>query len=154
MLTLLGSLLGFIGSAFPDILRCFQDKRDHAHELALFRLQIKMTQLGQMHHRDTAEIQMDTREIEAIYQHARPSGIQWIDALSGSVRPIITYTFFLLYAAVKVSQGYVILAVADQMNLAQALLRIWHEEDQALFAAVMAFWFGQRALRKGRQGRL
>jgi hypothetical protein len=35
----------------------------------------------------------------------------------------------------------------DGMSLAVALPILWDAETQALFAAVMAFWFGQRALR-------
>lgn len=33
MITLLGSLLGFLSSAFPEVLRHWQDRQDRKHEL-------------------------------------------------------------------------------------------------------------------------
>lgn len=35
MLTLLGSLLGFLGSTFPEFLKLFRDSQDRKHELAI-----------------------------------------------------------------------------------------------------------------------
>ena len=62
------------------------------------------------------------------------------------MRPILTYAFFLLFAAVKIA-GLYVMTRFDGMSLAVALPILWDAETQALFAAVMAFWFGQRALR-------
>ncbi|MBT4879676.1 MAG: hypothetical protein HON43_01715 [Alphaproteobacteria bacterium] len=90
----------------------------------------------------------DIQEAQSLHSHARPTGVPFIDGLAGSVRPIITYAFFLLYAAIKVAQLLTIQHLADQLTWTQALLQIWHMEDQALFATVMSFWFGQRALAK------
>ncbi len=64
------------------------------------------------------------------------------------MRPVITYAFFLLFATVKTAALYVL--IVDQgLTAAQALPQIWGPETQALFAAVMSFWFGQRTLAKG-----
>ena len=150
MITLLGSFLGFFGSLIPDILRFFQDKQDRNHELALFDRQMHMLKYKHFSRLKEAQILEDMAEQKALYVHARPTGVRWVDALSGTVRPVITYTFFLLYAAVKLAQLTVMLNMPQELSWASALLSIWHEEDQALFAAVMAFWFGHRALRKGR----
>jgi hypothetical protein len=68
------------------------------------------------------------------------------------VRPVIPYAFFALFVAVKGSAPYVLIAVAGLL-LADALPRIWDPETEALFAAVMSFWFDQRALAKLRQRR-
>ena len=79
----------------------------------------------------------------------QPSGVTWVDGLRASVRPVITYAFFLLFTTVKVSALYVL--VVDQgIEFVVALPQIWDPETQALFAAVMSFWFGQRALAKAR----
>ena len=69
------------------------------------------------------------------YRHDKPVGVAWVDALRASVRPIITYAFFLLFASVKGSALYVLIAV-EGLLLAEALPRIWDPETQALFAAV------------------
>ena len=78
--------------------------------------------------------------------------MKWVDGLRSSVRPVITYAFFLLFAAVKGSGLYLLIAV-EGLVLADALPRIWDDETAALFAAVLSFWFGARSLAKAREGR-
>lgn len=47
MLTLLASLLGFIGSAFPDLIKLFRDTQDRKQELAILDRQMELQKLGQ-----------------------------------------------------------------------------------------------------------
>lgn len=153
MLTLLGSLLGFVTSAFPDILGLFRDWQDRKHELAILDRQMEQMKLGHQQRLDEIEVQADIAESQALYRHdAQPSGVLWVDGLRASVRPVVTYAFFGLFAGVKGSALYLLIAV-EGLAMAEALPRIWDPETQALFAAVMSFWFGQRALNKLRQGR-
>ena len=152
MLTLLGSLLGFVTSAFPDLLGLFREREDRKHELAILDRQMEQMTLGHRQRLEEIEVQADIAESKALYKHDRPVGVAWIDALRASVRPIITYAFFLLFASVKGSALYVLIVV-EGILLAEALPRIWDPETQALFAAVMSFWFGQRALSKLRERR-
>ena len=83
---------------------------------------------------------------------------RWAAAADGwtacgpSVRPLITYAFFALFASVKGSGLYLLIAV-EGLLIAEALPRIWDPETQALFAAVMSFWFGNRTLSKLRERR-
>ena len=150
MLTLLGSLLGFISSAFPDLLRLWQDHQDRKHELAILDRQMEQMRLGHTQRLEEIAVEADIAESKALYKHdSRPSGIKWVDGLRASVRPVITYAFFLLFSAVKTAALYVL--ITDQgLTVVQALPQIWDPETQALFAAVMSFWFGQRALAKAR----
>jgi glutathione synthase/RimK-type ligase-like ATP-grasp enzyme len=46
MLTLLGSLLGFLGSAFPQLLKLFQEAQDRRHELAILDRQMEVQRQG------------------------------------------------------------------------------------------------------------
>ncbi len=57
-------------------------------------------------------------------------------------RPVIAYSFFILYALVKVMQFS-----ADMPWL------LWTAEDQAIFAGIISFYFGQRAMAKLRSGK-
>ena len=79
-----------------------------------------------------------------------------IAAAPDSVRPIITYAFFGLYFLVKCAQFHLLLHPTlpwqVNMTMAQALVSLWTEEDIAIFSAIMAFWFGQRALMKAKRG--
>lgn len=98
-------------------------------------------------------VQADIAESAALYRHdSEPSGVAWVDALRASVRPTITYAFFLLFAGVKASALYVLIAV-EGLLLTEALPRIWDPETEALFAATISFWFGSRSLAKIRNGR-
>ncbi|MGB1648675.1 MAG: hypothetical protein ACPHBO_06260 [Cycloclasticus sp.] len=150
MLTLLGSLLGFISSAFPDLLKIWQDKQDRKHELQILDRQMEQMRLGHNQRLEEITVNADINESLALLKHdSQPSGVKWVDGLRASVRPVITYAFFLLFTTVKVSALYVL--VVDQgMEFFVALPQIWDPETQALFAAVMSFWFGQRALAKAR----
>ena len=147
MLTLLGSLLGFLGSAFPQLLKLFQEGQDRRHELAILDRQMEVQRQGHSQRLEEIRIEGDIQQLVALYQHDnQPAGYKWVEALRASVRPILTYAFFMLFAAVKISGLYTMVSF-DGMSLAVALPLIWDAETQALFAAVMAFWFGQRALR-------
>lgn len=152
MLTLIGSLLGFVSSLFPDLLKIFRERQDRQHELAILDRQMEMMRSGHQQRLEEIQVQADIAESQALYKSAVPTGVKWVDALAGTVRPVITYAFFALFAAVKGSALYVLIAV-EGMLLAQALPQIWDPETQALFAAVMSFWFGARSLAKFRQGK-
>lgn len=155
MLTLLGSLLGFLTSIFPDALRFFQEKREHHHHLLVLEMQYKMLRLSQ--HLEfqktirTAEAAEDIQESKRLAQSTITTNIRWLDALRGSVRPILTYIFFFLYVGVKWTHLSYLVPLSQEHNILLVLREIWHEEDQALFAAVMSFWFGHRAIRRLRQ---
>lgn len=162
MITLLGALLGFISSIFPDVFKLLKGAQDNKHELAVLSMQMEMAKQAGNQRLEEIGIEADVRASEALYRHAAPVGVRWIDGLSGSVRPIITYCLFLAYIAVKVSQYQMLAHVEALPWLSEAqkgqewfriILALWNEEDQALFAAVMAFWFGDRSLSKRRAGR-
>ena len=146
MLTLLGSLLGFLGSAFPQILKLFQEAHDRRHELAIVNLQMEQQRQGHQQRLEEIKSDGEIKQSLALYQHdSQPAGYKWVEALRASVRPVLTYAFFLLFAAVKISGLYTMVGL-DEMSLAVALPLIWDAETQALFAAIMTFWFGQRAM--------
>ncbi|MCC3862535.1 hypothetical protein [Pseudemcibacter aquimaris] len=149
MLTLLGSLLGFFSSAFPDFLKLWRDHSDRKHELAILDRQLEAQRQGHTQRLEEIQVEADVAESKALYAHAsQPSGVKWVEALRASVRPIITYAFFILFATVKTAALFKLL---DQgVDLTSGLIAVWDAETQALFAAVMSFWFGQRALAKFR----
>ena len=150
MLTLLGSLLGFISSTFPDLLKFWQDKQDRKHELQILDRQMEQMRLGHNQRLDEIAINADVSQSLALYKHdSLPSGVTWVDGLRASVRPMITYGFFILFAWVKLS-AVVLLMNQDGLNINEALIQIWDGETQALFAGILSFWFGSRSLAKRR----
>ena len=101
MLTLIGSLLGFVSSLFPDLLKLFRERQDRQHELAILDRQMEMMRSGHQQRLEEIQVQADIAESQALYKSAVPTGVKWVDALAGTVRPVITYAFFALFAAVK-----------------------------------------------------
>lgn len=141
MITLLGSLLGFIGAAFPDFLKLFKDSADRKHELAILQIQLEQQKQGHSNRLEEIYVEADIAESKALYKTYN-TGIRWVDALNGTVRPVIAYSFFLLYASVKIMHFS-----ADLPWL------LWTEEDQAIFAGIISFYYGQRAMSKIRGGK-
>jgi len=148
MITLLGSLIGFISSMLPDILRYFTTLKDKEHELAVMDKQIEIQKAGFNQRLHEIQAAADIAESKEIYK-TYSTGINWVDALNGSVRPVLAYAFFLLYAGVKFMQLYVI-ASEQGLEAATVVAYIWNVEDQAIFAGIISFYFGQRAMSKVR----
>jgi len=150
MMTLLGSLLGFAASAFPEILKLQREKEDRKHQLAMFDRQVELQKLGHTQKLDELNINADIKETEQVYSYAnRDSGVRWVEGPGMQDPHAITYAFFGLFAAVKLT-SLVTLAQAEDLTFASALQVIWDGETQALFATVMSFWFGGRAIQRAR----
>ena len=141
MITLLGSLLGFLSAAFPDFLKLFRDSQDRKHEITILEMQLEQQKLGASQRLEEIQTNADTAEALELYK-TYSTGIHWVDALNGTVRPVIAYSFFALYAVVKIMQY--------SANLPWLL---WTEDDQAIFAGIISFYFGQRAMSKLRAGK-
>jgi len=149
MTTLLATLLGFVSSAFPDLLKIWRDSADRKHELAILQLQMQQQEKGHINRLEEINVQADIAESRALYK-TYSTGISWVDALNGTVRPVLAYAFFLLYTSVKWAQISMLL---DTTTLQQAIPLVWQMEDQAIFAGIISFYFGQRAMSKLRSGR-
>jgi|SaaInlStandDraft_6_1057023.scaffolds.fasta_scaffold08285_5 hypothetical protein len=115
MLTLLGAVLGFVSSAFPEVLKYFREDKDCKQEQEIMDRQIELSKLGASHRLEEGRLNTDANERVSLYSHAKSVGVKWIDALPGSVRPVITYAFFILYALLKLAQWHAIIPSPGQM---------------------------------------
>ena len=150
MLSLLGSLLGFGTSFLPKVMDYFQDKSDKKHELAVMEVQIRQQKELAIQKLEMVNVEADSREVEALQKSMQTNtGVKWVDGLRGSVRPVITYAFFLLFCFVEIA-AYISLT-ANGVSGLDALNAVWDEDTKALFSAVIAFWFGGRAVARGRK---
>ncbi len=147
MLSLLGALLGFGTSFLPKVMDFFQDRQDKKHELAMVAAQtdaqvrLENVKLQAMH------VDADIRESEALLRHdgrLNSRASQWVVNLAASVRPVLSYLFFLelFVLTICVNMGW--------MTLEQ-YAAIWNDETQAIFAAVVSFWFGSRTMARREQ---
>ena len=148
MVTLLGSLLGFGTSFLPSVLDYFKEKQNHQQDIEKMRVQMELAQKKSELKIKELDAEADIQETKSIYEHDRSIDAGgFINGLRGSVRPVITYAFFGLFAATK---GVVIYALIVNQNVdwTLAVEQAWDSETSALFAAVMSFWFGNRAVSK------
>ena len=144
MITLLASMVGFIGLIVPEILKFFKDQNDKKHELQIMDRQIAHSKHGQSQILEEIQISKDILEQASLYSTYK-SGICWVDALNATVRPVLAYSFFIMYASVKFIQYQAILSTAP---LIEYINIIWTLEDQAIFAGIISFYFGQRTFGK------
>ncbi len=145
--TLRGGLLGGAFRLAPEVLKWLDRKGERGHELAMqdkalefekVRGAQRMAEIG-----ESAEAAWNTGAIEALKEAVRSqgekTGVAWADALSSSVRPVITYWFMALYCAAKTA------AFAAALNggalWSVAVVHAWTDADQALWAGVLNFWF-------------
>ena len=145
--TLLGGLLGGAFRLAPEVLKWLDRKGERGHELAMqdkaiefekLRGAQRMAEIGA-----ATDAAWNTGAInalkEAVAAQGHQSGVRWADALSASVRPVITYWFMGLYCAAKTAAFAA--ALTAGAGWGEATLHAWTEADQALWAGVLNFWF-------------
>ena len=154
MLSVIGSLIGFASSTAPAIADHFKQKSNQKFELEKIKTMAELRKAGFDHELKAFEAQASDKEHDRLIQHdmSMNSGTGIISALQRSVRPVITYCFFALFVAIKV---VALLAFMDNgSELGDALTLIWDDATAGLFAAIMSFWFGNRAVSKYVKGKL
>lgn len=144
MVTLLASISGFFGALFPQIIKYFFDKNDKKHELEVLKLQLDASKGAVKRKLESARIDLEAVEIKNLYTTYK-SGINWVDALNASVRPILAYGFFIIYAIIKFMQYQ---KLSDSITHFELYEILWTLEDQAIFAGIISFYYGQRAISK------
>lgn len=154
MISLLGSLLGFGTSIIPEIIGIFKQKQADEQELKM--LEAKAKYADQISKLKIAELdaQAEIEETKGLYEHDRSIDAgNFINALRGSVRPVVTYLFLLAYLATKGVMIYAMIAVQN-LDWTIAIDMAWREEtDGVIFSAIISFWFGNRAMSKARAWR-
>ena len=155
MIELLSMMGGGVFRLLPEVLKVWNAKADHAHELAMTQLQLQIDQARATQQIDLvhaqAAIAADTAQMaalsEALRAQGQPSGVAWVDALSSSVRPVLTYWWCLcLYTSAKVSGLWIALAAGNSFEQIAPLLVT--EFDRMVIGSIFAFWFVDRSLRK------
>jgi hypothetical protein len=155
----------------PKILDFFQDKADKSHELKLAQMQtereLQLAAAGYVAQQHIEEIKLDEiktqtqsaekvslidaqkAEMNAIYAHdisLNEGTSTWMKDLRASVRPVITYGFFFLLVSIDAVIAYK--GLTTGVDFVQLAEQLWDDETQALFAAIIAFYFGGREFKK------
>ena len=149
---LLGSIFGGLFHLAPEILKLLDKANERKHELNMFRLQTDSEKLrGQFkveeRYVDYSIQQLDT--IKAAFQEQQTTAKQagwFVSAISALVRPGITWAVFGMYAAVKIAT--LVLAFQSQAPWYEVIVKVWDQDDFALFTMILTFWFVGRSIEK------
>ena len=122
---ILGSILGFGSSVVPAITDHFKTKKAMEFELKKMEKMAELKKAGYDHEIQQFREMGLHKEQQALIEHdiAITKGTGFISGLQKSVRPVITYCFFILFAAIE----YTLLqsALESGMELSQALNTLW-----------------------------
>lgn len=154
-LTLAGAAIGFLSSAVPEVLNFFQEKENK--KISIKELELKKELLQTNADIDLTKFRAKAQDEEhaRLIEHDNNIGADtgFFGGLRKSVRPVVTYSFFGLFAYIKIVLLQEVLTVQESAEMIAALEQVWDEETRAIFAAVMSFWFGDRAITKYREFR-
>ena len=143
MISLIGSLLGVASGVVPEIVGYFRKQQDHEFELELYAAKAKYAEALTANKLKELDLKAEIQELKSLYEHDQTlkTNNSFIAALRASVRPVITYFFFFTFVGVEISIIF---------NLVEPALinQIWSDNTAGLFAAVLSFWFGSRAMSK------
>lgn len=167
MLSLVSSLLGFASGGLPKVLDFFQDRTDKKHELALMAAQqereIALAKEGfiaqaKVEEIRTAQVALQTEQVAmqtqaqekiAMWKHDMKIGdgaSTWVINLRSSVRPVVTYIFVGLLVVVDIAGIWY--AYSTGVAFAEAMDMVFSDDEMAILAAIISFWFGSQAFNK------
>jgi len=156
MLSILSGILGFATSGLPSILDFFKQKGDQKHEQSMARLDMEralaLAEKGYASQERVEEFRTDQVEMEtyaqervAMYKHDEKmakDASPWVINLRASVRPVITYIFVFIVLFIDIVG--LIWAIKSGVDFVTALDIIFSQEEMAIFASIIGFWFGSR----------
>jgi hypothetical protein len=152
MIALLGSLIGFGTSFLPEVLSYFKENQRQKHRMETMRLETELAEQRAKLKLEELDKRADIEETRGLYHHdAAIDGGSFVNALRASVRPVIAYALFGLFAATKV----VIMIKVTQSggDWMTAVEHMFDDESKALLSAVLAFYFGNRSIGKYMKGK-
>ena len=127
MISLLGSLLGFGTSFLPSVMGFFEKKQANKQELLMLEAKAKYaSELSKLKLQEM-DAQADIEEVKGLYKHAeslaQSNKSPFVSALQASVRPVITYAFFSVFAFVKIIFFCIILLIKS--SLLKEYFKLW-----------------------------
>jgi hypothetical protein len=151
------AILSFLGSAvfrwlLEKVFNIVERKQDHGQELERIKMQAEVDAAQHLRNLEMLEVQsrlkldlvkeehrgaFEAAEGEAFIESikaAKPSGIPWIDAWGGTIRPMVSTVCVGIWLASFVQRGFVA-----------------NEFDLALIGSVIGWHFGTRSLMPGKK---
>lgn len=151
MLTIIGTIVGLLASLLPEALKVWKSKLEMKHELEVLKLQAEIALKEHYYRLEEIQAQADIAAEQATYKAAeiKYTGVKWIDGAlalwNGLMRPWIATVMVCFYGLVKYAQYKVITAAGGGMW--KTVWQLWTNEDMAVFATIISFFFGGRIIK-------
>lgn len=158
--TVLGGLVGTATRSIPAVLEFFDKKNERAHELSMFDKQIEADRVRATQEFEQTKLEGDinfkVEDIKALsaalqgQAEMAASAGGFAAAASALVRPITTYMLVALYMLAKIA-SFVLMCLTPDTTLDFVLAgaaALYTEDDSALLAGVLAFWYMDRTISK------
>lgn len=147
LLALLSPLFGILGSLLPSIVRIFERKQELQYQIQLSKLQMDAAVQNAQIQIAIEDAKADVADAESVRSYDNNiDGGRFINTLKASIRPVITYVFFIVFILIKLIVMYE--AMSQGQSMTELIKVIWDQDTMALFGAIMGFWFGSRILEK------
>lgn len=131
----------------PSVVRIFERKQEMKYEIDLAKLKIDAAERQADLQFHIEEIKADSQSRQSALDHDKSlDGGKFINTLRASIRPVITYTFFLMFCGVKFAAAWVM--IEQGASMPEMLGAVWDIETMSLFSTIIAFWFGSRVMEK------
>lgn len=147
MLALLSPFFGIFGSLLPSVIRIFERKQEIKYEIELTKIKLDAAERQADLQFNIETVKASAIERQSVLDHDKSlDGGKFINALRASVRPVITYSFFFVFVAVKIAAAWTM--IANGQSMPEMMKAVWDPETGALFSTIIAFWFGARVMEK------
>lgn len=138
--TVVGGILGFLASLIPEIFAFLRERKGKCPETSTTGTNGAVVAEEEL----VAPVPQGAT-YDPASQAERRIPYTPLDVLRSSVRPVITYVFFGAFIGLKLMSMHHAIWY-DHTKVVDVLPIIWDEGTEALFALVLAFWFGSRAI--------
>ena len=141
----LPAILGIFSSAIPQLVGWMEKGQRFKHEIELTKLKMEAAARGLDNQIFLETIKASANEAASLRDHDTSiASHRYIDYLRASVRPAITYVFFFTFVGIKIAMALVMLN--EGSTGAEVLKVVWDDYTNAIFGAIVGFWFGSRAM--------
>lgn len=153
--TVLGGVIGGLLRLAPEVMKAWDRRNERKHELAMQDKALAFEELRgaqrmeEMRHEGQQVLDSGGLQalIAAIKGQGQPTGVGWADAISATVRPILTYWWCVVLVTAAMVCQYILYLDAG-LSGPEAVVRLWGPEEKTIVAGMINFWFLDRVIRK------
>lgn len=160
--TIAGGAIGALARLAPEVMKVWDRRNERKHEAVMLDKTVAAEQARAAAGLKETEAKADSAQMlaaiaalqEAVKGQAQATGIKWVDAITATVRPFLTYGIVAPYAFGKSVVFFALCWVGfsklgiDASVVKEALAATYTDADMAIVSGVLNFWFIGRVFDK------